>query len=133
MNSQSLRAGYVTDSIAVADLNGDGIQDVAIASDYGASILLGNGDGTFTAKSSMAAGNWPNSIAVGDFNGDGIPDLAIANGPIDNIFDCTVTILLGNGDGTFTAAASPQVSGGPWNVVVGDFNGDGIPDTGPAR
>ena len=74
----------------------------------------------------MAAGDWPNSIAVGDFNGDGIPDLAVANGPLTISYG-TVTILLGNGDGTFTAAASPG-DRRPRIVAVGDFNGDGIPD-----
>jgi hypothetical protein len=56
---------------------------------------------------------------VGDFNGDGKLDLAVAN------FDeNTVTILLGNGDGTFAPAASPPATAGP-ALVVGDFNGDG--------
>jgi len=67
----------------------------------------------------------PVAIVVADFNGDGIPDLAITDAV------STVTVLLGNGDGTFMAAPAlttgtyPVVPGG---LVVADFNGDGIPD-----
>ena len=103
------------DSMTVADFNGDGNLDLAVT-DGGAGlvhILLGNGDGTFAIKGSIASG--ANSIAAADFNGDGIPDL-VAGG----------TILIGNGDGTFTKIAA----GGEWLVfvAVGDFNGDGLED-----
>src|SRR5204862_250397 len=68
-------------------------------------ILLGNGDGTFApplANPNPITGfNGPNSIAVADFNGDGKLDLAVSNGA-DNLGSASVTILLGNGDGTFT-------------------------------
>ena len=87
------------------------------------SILLGNGDGTFTTKSTPSVGRAPRWVAAGDFNGAGIPDLATANTD-----DNTVTILLGNGDGTFTTESAPGVGIGPDSIAVGDFNGDGIPD-----
>ena len=86
-------------------------------------ILLGNGDGTFTAAASPATGMAPNSLAVGDFNGDGVPDLAVANSGSSN-----VTILLGNGDGTFKAATSPAADTGSTSVTAADFNGDGKED-----
>jgi hypothetical protein len=57
-------------------------------------------------------------VAVGDFNGDGIPDLAVANGS-------AVSVLLGNGDGTFQAQVSYAAGIGPIFVAAGDFNGDG--------
>jgi hypothetical protein len=116
-------------SVVAADFNGDGILDLAVANTSGdtVTILLGNGNGTFTPASSspVPVGNSPISLAVGDFNADGILDLAVANAN-----DNTVTILLGNGDGTFTPAANSPVAVGsvPSSVVVGDFNGDGIAD-----
>jgi len=82
-----------------------------------------------------ATGYEPASVAVGDFNGDGIPDLAVVNRS-----DNTVTILLGQGDGTFEEATSSNVTTAkgsaspiamgykPTFIAVGDLNGDGIPD-----
>lgn len=113
-------------AVAVGDFNGDGKLDLALASagDNCVTILLGNGDGTFTqaAGSPFTVGNQPSAIAIGDFDGDGKLDLAVTN-QADN----TVTILLGNGDGTFTqATGSPfAVGNGPTSIAVGDFNGSG--------
>ena len=95
------------------------------------SVLLGNGDGTFTLKSSPAVGNAPYSFAIGDFNGDGILDMAVANCGNCSYFSYnsnTVTVLLGNGDGTFTTKSTLTVGTAPEFVAIGDFNGDGIPD-----
>ena len=78
---------------------------------------------------SIATGSYPSSIASGDFNGDGIPDMAVVN-PNSN----TLTILLGNGDGTFKATAtSPQTGSNPVFVAVGDFNNDGKADLAVAN
>ena len=123
--------GFSPTSISVGDFNGDGILDLAVVSDvsYGTmAILLGNGNGSFTqAPVSVATvGLNPISVAVGDFNGDGIPDIAVAN----DYYDGTVTILLGNGNGTFTQAPNSPVSLflAPQSLAVGNFNGDGISD-----
>ncbi|HEY6290096.1 MAG TPA: choice-of-anchor D domain-containing protein [Terriglobia bacterium] len=112
-------------SPVVADFNGDGNLDLAVANDsaIGAvSIFLGDGDGSFQPATSYNVGSQPEGLAVGDFNGDGIPDLAVANSQ-----DATITILLGKGDGTFptsvTASLTPNTR--PSLVAVGDFNGDG--------
>ena len=86
-------------------------------------LVAGTRSLNWVNSQSPAAGKGPHSVAVGDFNGDGIPDLAVTN-----YFDTTVTILLGNGDGTFTpTAVSPQVDV-PIALAVGDFNGDGKAD-----
>jgi DNA/RNA endonuclease YhcR with UshA esterase domain len=117
---------YISTSVAVADFNGDGKADIAVTNSHAnVSVFLGNGDGTFTLQSNSRTGSYPVAIAVGDFNRDGIPDLAVAD---QQEISNGVTILLGNGDGTFTAAASPETGSLPNSVAVGDFNGDGIPD-----
>jgi hypothetical protein len=132
-NSSTPAVGNEPAAVTVGDFNGDGKADLAVAngSSGTVTVLLGNGDGTFTAAagSPITVGSRPVSVAVGDFNGDGKADLAVAN-YVDN----TVTVLLGNGDGTFTAAGSPIVVGnGPESVVVGDFNGDGKADLAVAN
>ncbi len=112
-----------TDLVA-ADFNGDGKLDLATASceTQDLSIVLGNGDGTFSAVTSFAIGPCDLSflvgIVAGDFNGDSKLDLATANGH-------TVSILLGNGDGTFGAHADFITGTAAERIAVGDFNGDG--------
>jgi hypothetical protein len=77
----------------------------------------------FVAAASPKTGNNPYSAVIGDFNGDAKADLAVANDASD-----TVSVLLGNGDGTFTAAAAAATGPNPIVLAVGDFNGDGNAD-----
>jgi hypothetical protein len=69
------------------------------------------------------AQTWPVSVAVGDFNSDGILDLAVGSDGDATGHGFGVTIMLGNGDGTFQTGQSYAL--GTHAVVVGDFNGDG--------
>ena len=123
-------------AIVATDFNGDGKPDLAIVNQTtnNVSILLGNGDGTFkqATNSPIAAGKSPVAIAAGDVNGDSHPDIAVVNQA-----DSSVSVLLGNGDGTFSAALnSPLATGqGPTGIAIADFNGDGNQDiavTAPA-
>src|SRR6266478_4446530 len=111
--------------IAVGDFNGDGKADLAVVNfgDWNVYVLLGNGDGTFQAARSVyfaSGGGFPWSIAAGDFNGDGKLDLVVSN-----YGDNSLSVLLGNGDGTFQAPLTSPVGTNPAQVTVGDFNGDG--------
>ncbi len=125
---QTPSTGNGTYSLAVGDFNGDGKADLAVASasSNNVSMLLGNGDGTFTAAASPSTGSGtvPYSILVADFNQDGKADLATSNDG-----NSTMSVLLGNGDGTFTLQTDALSTGGdPYYSVVADFNGDGVPD-----
>ena len=116
-------------SVKVADLNGDGKSDLAFAC-YGdcVSVLLGNGNGTFQSPKTFSTGSSPSSITVGDMNGDGRPDLAVANSGNSNIPSTTISVLLGNGDGTFQPQQALFSGKTPSSIVIGDINNDGKPD-----
>jgi hypothetical protein len=115
-------SGSIAPVFVFGDFNGDGKLDVAQANGTGVlTILLGNGDGTFSAGPVSTVANL-STLAVGDFNGDGKLDLA-GTGPFN-----TVLILLGNGDGTFTTGTSTTVGVAPAYLAVADFNGDGKAD-----
>src|SRR6185437_14824486 len=84
---------YAPDSVAVADMNGDGKPDLVVANAYGTmTVLLGNGDGTFAAMLGYASGLDSRQVVVADLNGDGKPDLAVANSGI-TIGTGTVSVL----------------------------------------
>jgi dienelactone hydrolase len=110
-------------SVSVADFNGDGKLDVAVA-DCGLSndlfILLGQGDGGFGLVGYPPVDGCPASLAVGDFNGDGKVDLAVATTNNNN-----VTIFLGNGAGGLQSPVNYPMPAPPSSLVVGDFNRDG--------
>jgi uncharacterized protein (TIGR03437 family) len=126
--------GFVS-SVAVGDFNGDGRVDLASVSldTNKVSIFLGNGNGTFAAPVDYATDrtfSGPIVVLVGDFNGDGRADLAVLHSATAA---STVSVLLGNGDGTFQTAITYPTGKSPAAMVVGDFNGDGIADIATAN
>lgn len=128
--------GHLPVSIAVANFNNDFDNnhnpklDLAIVNlnSNNVEILLGDGGGNFSGKTSIPVGTSPSSVAAGDLNGDGIPDLVVTN-----TNDSTISVFLGNGDGSFGAATNFAVGVRPASVAVGDFNGDGKSDLAVAN
>jgi uncharacterized repeat protein (TIGR01451 family) len=120
--SSSINVGTSPVGIVTGDFNADGKIDLAVINytDNTVSILLGNGDGTFTTQTPIAVGVGPGLLVAGDFNEDGKTDLAVTNFTAN-----TVSILLGNGDGTFTLHSSPTIGASPFGVAAADFNADG--------
>jgi len=115
-------AGTSPGVTAVADFNGDGAPDLAVANSgsKNVSVLLNKGSGSYATAVNYAVGNTPSYVVAADFNGDGVIDLAVLNS-----FDGTLSVLLGKGDGTFGAASTSTLFQGPTAAAVGDMNGDG--------
>src|SRR5262245_45331871 len=131
----SVSVGAYPYAVASGYFNADGNLDLATANltNFGndtVSVLLGNGDGTFQAAHLFATGPSPLSVAVGDFNGDGLLDLATANYDYYSIEDNDVSILIGNGDGTFSPAVSLSTGLPAYSesITSGDLNADRKPD-----
>ena len=133
--------GVLPQGVAVGDYNGDGKLDLAINDlnclNYPAcgpgivSIFLGNGDGTFQTGIEYPTGPLPDSVNAADFNGDGILDLVTASGTYGS--NNTVSVLLGNGDGTFQPNVDYTTGTAPSFVALGDYNGDGKIDMAVAN
>ena len=119
---------WTSSSAAIGDFNGDGVLDVAITPDETGlgevSVYLGKGDGTFHPPVQYPVGLGTTAVVVEDFNGDGKLDLAVADA---NYYQTSsnVSILLGNGDGTFQPALTFDVQYSPVSIAIGDFNADG--------
>jgi FG-GAP-like repeat/Abnormal spindle-like microcephaly-assoc'd, ASPM-SPD-2-Hydin len=147
---QASTIGYQPVVFAAADVNGDGKLDLIVPNLCGnvsgcdnsqpspssVSVLLGNGDGTFQPNVEYPVGIYATSVAIGDFNGDGKLDLAVGT-QCGSDFRCddfgidALSLLLGNGDGTFQPQVTPALLGefnGIFSLAAGDFNSDGLLD-----
>jgi hypothetical protein len=131
-NNSPIHMGHRPTAVAVGDLNLDGKQDIVIANaeDNNIVILLGRGDGTFSAGSNspISVGARPVYIAIADYNGDGKPDLAIAN-----LLSSTVSIFFGDGTGAFQFVRDIRVARYPCSIAVADFDNDGKLDMAVAN
>ncbi len=129
--------GYIAQSVRIADLSGDGKPDIVVANWWDTNnvgnvgVLIGNGDGTFQPAVTYETGGAPNhSLEVADVNGDGKLDLIVsacaATASTCGSADGAVSVLLGNGNGTFQPALTYS-SGAPdgAHVAVADVNRDG--------
>ncbi|MGZ4830577.1 MAG: FG-GAP-like repeat-containing protein [Candidatus Angelobacter sp.] len=127
-STQSYPAGSGSTQLIQADFNGDHIPDLATVNNASntVSIYINNGDGTFRAHLEFATGSGPVSLAAVDLNKDGEMDLVVANNQADAAH--SISILMGNGDGTFQTHR--DISGGPFpnSITSGDFNHDGNQD-----
>ncbi len=128
----ALAGGPSMTSITAADVNADNKQDLIFTDDNEdrVSVALGNGNGTFAARTQLVVGVDPKSVVVADVNGDGKPDLIVANsGQLGNDTSAGgISVLLGNGNGTFQSATNFNSGIHPTNVTVGDVNADGKAD-----
>ena len=123
--TQTIITGSEAHGVAVLDVDGDGDLDVAEALEGASSnemaLMLNDGTGHFGAPSffdSSCDGEW--GLGSGDMNNDGITDLVVGC-----VNDRKVSVMLGKGDGTFTVLPAEDAGGEPWQVAIGDLDGDG--------
>jgi hypothetical protein len=124
------------EGLVAGDFTGHGRLDLVVTNRNGdISVLAGNGDGTFQDPVTLHTSARPIKVAAGDLRGNGISDLIVTDsgefGSVEPGF--TVSVLLGNGDGTFQAPVTYQVGVAPIAILVDDLGGDHIPDVAVAN
>lgn len=118
-----------THGLGIGDLNGDRYPDIVTAnsSDNDITVMLNNGNGGFTTApgSPFPVGPSPYPLTIGDLNSDGHLDIVSTSTHASFRF---LTILLGDGKGSFQRRDIPLRTGDPWFVSIGDINNDRVPD-----
>lgn len=111
-------------SIAIGNFKGNRKGDIVVAnagvSATSLSIFFSNGDGTFSAPTTINLLTTPTALAVGDLNGDGFDDIAVAHGPAGQ-----VSVYLNDGAGTFTLSKSYAVGANPLGIAIGSLANSG--------
>jgi hypothetical protein len=118
--------GQGPSSVAVADVNSDGEPDLVVAGGV-VGVLLGRGDGTFSAAATYGSGSYYR-LAIADVDGDGRPDLVLANWNCSSSYVGCISVMPGNGDGTFQNAVNFSMGIEADSLAVADLNGDNKPD-----
>jgi hypothetical protein len=117
----------LTNSIDQADLNGDGVTDLAVTtlgSTAGTvAVLFGTPSGDFSLAGTLQLSGLPQTVRIGDLNGDDNPDIAVTQSGVNSI-----AVFLGNGSGSFGAATNYPIGANGFGLVVRDFNNDGKQD-----
>jgi Ca2+-binding RTX toxin-like protein len=129
----TFQVGNDPEMVQLADVNGDGKLDILTANslDKTISVLLNNGGNTFKPAANFFIGprtiDSPQAFALADMTGDGKLDLVVADTGLSDVSGYTISVLPGNGDGTFGAPVMFDTGYSPTDVAVADLNGDGSP------
>jgi hypothetical protein len=117
--------GISPQDVAAGDLDRDGLPDLVVANQYsaGVSVLLNDGDGTFSPAVPFPAGSLPLAVTVARMDDDLHPDVVVSNSGSNSI-----SVLLNDGAGALGPAADYPVGSAPWGLIAEDLNGDGAPD-----
>jgi FG-GAP-like repeat/Bacterial Ig-like domain/Putative Ig domain len=125
LHDAAFPVGAQPQSLAIADVDGDGDIDILTGDQFGEglALLLNHGDGTFADYVGISTADPIGSLVFGDLDYDGNLDIVAGS-----LGDTTVFVLLGNGDGTFMAATQFEVGFGVEYIDVGDADNDAFDD-----